>query len=60
MGHVAPFHSINIPENPVFHIYSDCPAGQLVIRDANDTDGEGGLPVCKFCRNKLSMGSFLV
>jgi hypothetical protein len=54
------YHTDKDPEDPVYHIYSDCPAGKRVIEDGNDIQGTGGpeYRLCMFCANKQKTGKF--
>lgn len=48
---VAPYHSINLSDPDVHHVYNDCPTGQQ-IPDRNRRSGTGGYPMCQQCRDK--------
>ena len=54
---VAPYHTDKDPEDPCYHIYDDCPAGERVIKDGNKVPGVYG-HLCKFCAKKQRTGSF--
>ncbi len=58
MGLVSAYHTNTDPEDPVHHVYDDCPAGERVIKDGNAVAGTGGFRMCDFCTNKLSTGKF--
>ena len=58
MGLVSAYHTNTDPEDPVHHIYDDCPAGERVIKDGNAIPGTGGYRMCDFCTNKLNTGKF--
>jgi H+-transporting ATPase len=58
MALVSAYHTDTDPEDPVYHIYDDCPAGERVIKDGNDKPGTGGYRLCDFCARKQSTGKF--
>jgi len=58
MSLVPAFHTDSDPEDPVHHIYDDCPAGERVIADGNKVAGTGGFRLCDFCANKQKTGKF--
>ncbi len=58
MALVNAYHTDTGPEDPVHHIYDDCPAGKRVIEDGNPIQGEGGNPLCDFCSSKQTTGKF--
>jgi hypothetical protein len=58
MGSVSAYHTDTDPEDPVHHVYDDCPAGERVIKDGNAVAGSGGFRMCDFCTNKLNTGKF--
>lgn len=58
MGFVPAYHTLTDPEDPVHHIYDDCPSGEVVIRNGNDVLGENGWPMCDRCATKLVLGHF--
>lgn len=60
MSLVTAFHTDTDPEDPVHHIYDDCPAGKRVIEDGNAIQGTGGFLLCDFCTNKQTTGTFTV
>jgi hypothetical protein len=55
---VPAYHTDTDPEDPVRHIYDDCPAGERVIKDGNDLAGDGGYRLCDFCATKQTTGKF--
>jgi hypothetical protein len=55
---VYPYHTDKDPEDPVHHIYDDCPAGEHLIRDGNRIGGDGGFRLCKLCKSKQDTGHF--
>jgi len=58
MASVPAYHTDTDPEDPVHHIYDDCPAGERVIAAGNAIAGTGGNRLCDFCSNKQSTGKF--
>jgi len=58
MGLVPAYHTLTDPQDPVHHIYDECPAGERVIKDGNAKPGENGWPLCKFCKTKEATGHF--
>jgi hypothetical protein len=60
MAQADPYHTDTDSEDPVYHIYDDCPAGERVIADGNDIQGTGGIEfgLCKFCKSKRDTGKF--
>lgn len=55
---VPAYHTDTDPEDPVHHVYDDCPAGERVIRDGNAISGTGGYRLCEFCERKQTTGRF--
>jgi hypothetical protein len=55
---VNAYHTDTDAEDPVYHIYNDCPAGERVIKDGNAIVGTGGFRLCDFCSNKSQTGKF--
>jgi len=58
MTKVAAFHTDTDSEDPVHHVYDDCPAGERIIRDGNAKQGDGGFRLCDFCDTKNHTGHF--
>jgi hypothetical protein len=58
MTRVAAYHTDTDPEDPVHHVYDDCPAGERVIKDGNAVQGTGGFRLCDFCNTKNLTGHF--
>jgi hypothetical protein len=58
MALVPAYHTDTDPEDPVYHVYDDCPAGERVIEDGNDIPGDGGYRLCDFCKTKTETGHF--
>jgi H+-transporting ATPase len=46
---VAPFHTGNEEEDPVYHDNGDCPYGQEIKRNGNDKPGMDGRRRCAWC-----------
>ena len=46
---VDPYHTLTDPEDPVHHIYSDCPRGKEVIDNGNAQPGTNGYRLCDVC-----------
>jgi hypothetical protein len=57
MSKVAPFHTSSDEEDPKYHTYNDCPAGERVIKDGNAVPGVNGT-LCDFCKTKDRTGHF--
>jgi hypothetical protein len=57
MGKVGAYHTSSAGFEPRYHIYDDCPAGDRVIKDGNNVDGQVGY-LCHFCANKEQTGKF--
>jgi H+-transporting ATPase len=53
---VAPFHTDNDDDNPVFHDLSACPYGQTIIRDRHALAGADGRRHCDYCEAHASVG----
>jgi hypothetical protein len=58
MALVDPYHTDTDPEDPVYHIYDNCPAGERVIADGNAKPGTNGWDLCKFCKSNRDTGKF--
>ena len=61
MTQVDPYYTDTDSEDPVYHIYDDCPAGERVIKDGNAEQGQGPLGefrLCDFCARKQTTGKF--
>jgi hypothetical protein len=58
MAKVAPYHTSSEEDDPVHHVYDNCPAGERVIRDGNSLPGTGGHRLCDFCDRKNRTGEF--
>jgi len=55
---VPAYHTDTDPEDPVHHIYNDCPADERVIADGNAIQGDAGLRLCDFCARQNATGKF--
>jgi hypothetical protein len=58
MALVKPYYTDTDPQDPVYHIYDDCPRGSEVIRDGNAKQGMDNRRLCDFCKNKRATGHF--
>lgn len=58
MAKVPAFHTTTDPTDEVYHVYDDCPAGEVVIANGNDVPGENNWRICDFCDNKNKTGKF--
>jgi len=61
MAKVQPYYTDTDPQDPVYHIYDDCPAGERVIKDGNAQAGKGpngDYRLCDFCASKQTTGKF--
>ena len=58
MSKVDPYYTSTDPEDPVHHIYDDCPAGERVIADGNNIAGDNGYRLCDFCDSQSKTGHF--
>ena len=58
MPYIGAYHTLTDPGDPVHHVYDDCPAGKVVIRNGNNIAGDNGWDMCQFCTNKLLRGEF--
>jgi H+-transporting ATPase len=54
---VAPFHTDTDPADPVYHDNSDCPYGQEIKRQGNDSPGTNGRRRCDWCSRHDRSGS---
>ena len=52
MAKIPEYHTNTAPEDPVYHVYDDCPAGKKVIADGNSVEGTGGFVLCTLCKTK--------
>jgi hypothetical protein len=43
---VSAYHTLTDPEDPVHHVYDDCPAGEVVIANGNDQPGTNSWDLC--------------
>jgi hypothetical protein len=57
MARVNPYHTSSDEDDPVYHTYDDCPAGERVIADGNAVQGASGRK-CDFCTTRESTGHF--
>jgi len=46
------------PEDPVYHVYDDCPAGKQVLADGNNVEGTDGFDLFTPCKTKPAAGHF--
>lgn len=58
MALVPAYHTDTDPEDPVYHIYDDCPRGSEVIKDGNALPGDDNRRLCDFCQTKQATGHF--
>jgi len=58
MARVPAYHTTTDPEDPVHHVYDDCPAGEQVISNGNNVAGSAGYRLCDFCDSKSKTGKF--
>ena len=52
MAKITEYNTNTDPEDPVYHVYDDCPAGKKVIADGNSVEGTGGFVLCTLCKTK--------
>jgi hypothetical protein len=52
MAKIPEYHTNTDPEDPVYHVYDDCPAGKQVIADGNNVEGTGSFVLCTLCKTK--------
>lgn len=46
---VNAYHSINLADPDVYHVYNECPSGQQ-IPEKNRRTGTNGWPLCDHCK----------
>jgi hypothetical protein len=58
MAKIPEYHTNTDPEDPVYHVYDDCPTGKRVIANGNNVAGTGGFVLCTLCKTKPATGHF--
>jgi hypothetical protein len=55
---VPAYHTLTDPKDEVYHIYDDCPSGEVVIKNGNDHPGTNNWDLCRHCKKKRDTGEF--
>jgi hypothetical protein len=58
MAKIPEYHTNTDPEDPVYHVYDDCPVGKQVIGNGSNVEGTGGFVLCTLCKTKPATGHF--